>query len=311
MSGGAGFRQLPAPGEVFLDHVAHWVPDMDAAADAVMRLGFAMTPFTLHTNAIGPGAPAVPAGTGNRCVMLREGYLELLTPTADTPVAAEVKRAVDRYTGLHLAAFACADATAERERLAAAGFAVQPVVSLSREIGTESGSGTLRFIVVRPQPGSLAEGRIQFLTHETPDLLWQERWTAHANGAERLTDMVFCVADPDEAADRYARYLGRRPARIAGGWLVPCERGRLALLGREGLAAALPGIAVPTLPFMAGYAIACAELGRTRAWLEGRGLDCADAGRDAVRVATPPALGGTLVFTAAGAAPPWLRETAD
>ena len=29
----------------------------------------------------------VPAGTGNRCVMLRRGYLEFLSPTVETPMA--------------------------------------------------------------------------------------------------------------------------------------------------------------------------------------------------------------------------------
>src|SRR3546814_8515123 len=44
-----------------------------------------------------------------------------------------------------------------------------------------------------------------------------------------------------------------------------------------------------------GYALGCADIGRTRAWLEGQGLACADTGRGAIRVAPPAALGGTLV----------------
>src|SRR3546814_19041982 len=105
----------------------------------------------------------------------------------------------------------------------------------------------------------------------------------HPNGAERLADVVFCVADPDEAADRYERYLGRKPARIAGGWLIPCEHGRLVLLNRDGLAAALPETAVPALPFMAGYALGCADIGRKRGWLEGQGLSWAASGGGAAR----------------------------
>src|SRR3546814_11437855 len=100
-----------------------------------------MTPFTLHRNVVGPGAP-VPAGTGNRCVMLREGHLELLTPTADMPVSAEVRTAIGRYTGLNLAALACAAAVAKRERSSGAGCAVEPVARLSREPATERGTGT-------------------------------------------------------------------------------------------------------------------------------------------------------------------------
>jgi Glyoxalase-like domain len=58
-------NQLPGPGAVFLDHVAHFVPDMDAAASALERYGFHLTPFTAQTNRVN-GKP-LPAGTGNRC----------------------------------------------------------------------------------------------------------------------------------------------------------------------------------------------------------------------------------------------------
>src|SRR5256885_4933581 len=70
-------NQLPPPGTVFLDHVAHFVPEMEAAAAALERCGFRLTPFTAQTNRV-DGRP-VPAGTGNRCAMLRQGYVEILT----------------------------------------------------------------------------------------------------------------------------------------------------------------------------------------------------------------------------------------
>ena len=73
-------NQLPPAGAVFLDHVAHFVPEMDAAATALERCGFRLTPFTVQTNRV--NEEAVPAGTGNRCAMLRQGYLEILTATA-------------------------------------------------------------------------------------------------------------------------------------------------------------------------------------------------------------------------------------
>ena len=75
-------NQLPQPGAVFLDHVAHFVPEMDPAAAALERCGFRLTPFTAQTNRV-DGKP-VPAGTGNRCAMLRQGYVEILAATADT-----------------------------------------------------------------------------------------------------------------------------------------------------------------------------------------------------------------------------------
>ena len=75
-------RQKPPPGELYLDHVSHFVPDLEAAARVLERLGFAVTPVSIQQTREGP------VGASNRCVMLEEGYLELLTPTHDTPTAA-------------------------------------------------------------------------------------------------------------------------------------------------------------------------------------------------------------------------------
>ena len=81
--------QTAEPGTLVLDHVAHFVPDLDAAARAleaeglegarggVEALGFAVTPYSEQSTQDGP------AGTANRCVMLGEGYLEFLSPIAD------------------------------------------------------------------------------------------------------------------------------------------------------------------------------------------------------------------------------------
>jgi hypothetical protein len=72
----------PAAGAVVLDHVGLFVPDMARAAAAFERLG--------HRPA--PGGPLVPAGTANRLAMLAEGYVEILTPVAETPVAGQLPR---------------------------------------------------------------------------------------------------------------------------------------------------------------------------------------------------------------------------
>ena len=43
-------KQLPGPGEVFLDHTAFFMPEMDAAAARLEACGFRLTPFTIQTN---------------------------------------------------------------------------------------------------------------------------------------------------------------------------------------------------------------------------------------------------------------------
>jgi hypothetical protein len=296
---------LPRGDAIFLDHLAHWVPDIHAAAALLDRLGFLLTPYAEHVHASDTGP--VPAGSANRCVMLACGYLEVLTAVGDTPIAGEVRAALGRYTGLHLAAFCVADAAAHRERLVSAGFPQRAAVTLARATTTADGKAcTLQFTVVRPEVGCLAEGRVQFLTHHTPDELWQPRWLEHPNTARGLTDMLFCVVDPGEASRRYARYLGRPAEAVDGGYVLRVERGRLALLDAEHVSRALPGSGIPCVPFMAAYAIDCANIGSARAVLGASGIDYIDNAERALTVPPQSALGGSITFTEGGALPPWL-----
>jgi hypothetical protein len=302
--------ELPTGDAIFLDHLAHWVGDIHAAYALLRRIGFIVTPYAEHVHATTPGGPAAPAGSANHCVMLEAGYLEVLTPIGDTPVAREVRAALDRYTGLHLAAFCVEDAVSHRERLVSAGFAQREAVSLTRDTTTADGdTRTLRFTVVRPEVGCLPEGRVQFLTHHTPDTLWQPRWLAHPNTARGLTDMLFCVDDACEAGERYQRYLGRGAEPIDGGCVLGMERGRLTLLDARGVEAALPGIEIPHVPFMAAYAVECAEPRRARAVLDASGIDYSERDGGVLTVPLAPALGGTMVLMESAALPPWLSSS--
>jgi hypothetical protein len=166
----------------------------------------------------------------------------------------------------------------------------------------------LRFTVTRPEVGCLAEGRVQFLTHHTPELLWQKRWLDHPNTARGLTDILFCVADPQRARTRYERYLGRVGEAITGGALFHFDRGRLALMDIDHVADALPNNELPDEPFMAAYAIACTEIAAARSVLKASGIDFQDAG-DSLCLAAPSALGGSIAFTDGNTPPPWIKQS--
>src|SRR5690606_6387768 len=116
-------RQLPQGSEIFLDHVGHFVADPTSAGAALARAGFAPTPVSVQSNPDG-----TPTGTGNVTAMLSRGYVEILFKTADTPLAQEFDAAMADYSGVHLAAFAIADAEATHRRLGEAGFPMRPLV---------------------------------------------------------------------------------------------------------------------------------------------------------------------------------------
>ena len=289
---------VPGPGQLVLDHIGLFVPDRGRASDAMARLGFALTPFTPQRHSLGPGLPTVPAGTGNRCVMFERGYVEILTPIAGGPLADQLRAAMARYTGAHLIAFGTNDAQADHAALESAGFAPLPFVSLERTIGTEDGEGLARFSVVRVPPGTMAEGRIQFCQHHTPDLPWQPRWMVHPNRVQALEEMVLCVADPDEAAQRFARFTGRQ----AGGegrrrWLN-LDRGRLTVLDPDGTRAALGDIRIPALPFMAAVVMISADLDANRQVLASNDVDFVEPAPGTIVASALPDLGVTVVFRA-------------
>lgn len=299
-------RRLPAGDEIFLDHVAHFVRDGEAASRALAHCGFAPAPISIQVN---PAAAdgSRPTGTANTTAMLERGYLEILFKTSDTPLSRELEAALSRHAGVHLVAFAVANAEKAHRRLAADGYAVRELVHMQRPVETVSGPATAAFTIARVQPEAMPEGRIQLLTHHTEQVLWQERWLKHPNSVVGLIDVVIAVADVEEAAQRFARFTGRAATRTPGGALIRLDRGGVYLVTHDRVTERLPEVAIAELPFMAGYALrvqslAAAEIAVDRADLEWRAID------DGIVAAFPTELGeGAWFFVERADALPWRR----
>ena len=229
---GAG-TQVPAEGEIYLDHAGWFVADMDRAAAAFERLGFALTPYSVHGDRDPETGEHRLVGSANRLAMLERGYLEILTPVAgtDTPVSRHMRACLAEHEGVHLAAFTVADAESEAASLANRGFSVMPTVHLRRSVETAGGgTGEVAFTVIRAELGSVPEGRLQTLTHHTPELMWQPRHVAGDNGFRALSGLVWASRDPAASAARLARYTNRPARETPGGWKIALERGTLAIL---------------------------------------------------------------------------------
>jgi hypothetical protein len=282
-------NQLPRPGEAYLDHTAFFVPTMAAAAAALEACGFDLTPFTIQTNR--EGDRTVPSGTGNRCAMLRNGYLELLTATSETPLAAQLRERVADHPGLHLAAFSTADAAAEHRRLGAEGFSTLPLVDMRRPVGDDFA----RFTIARIAHGSMPEGRAQFLTHHTEALVWPQAMLDHPNGARALAALWIAADDPAEPAARFARFTGRPARRDGDVTTIALDRGQLHFAGphwlRDQLGVAIRG----RLPGIVAATIEVESLHRLAAVLAKAGADhLATAG--GITVNLPATVGDALIF---------------
>lgn len=287
--------QVPAAGSLTLDHVAHFVPQIDDAAPALEKLGFTLTPFSAQSHRLEPGGPLVPAGTGNRCMMFGRGYVECLAPTGDTPIANELRAAIRRYTGVHLIAFGTGAPELDHARLAEHAYAPLTPVALQRQIGTPQGEDTARFTVVRVPPGTMAEGRIQFCRHHTPQLVWQPQWLTHANHAVALTAVILCVEDPANAAARYALFTGLKVAGTGDNQHLDTQRGRLLFSTPETINRIF-NTAPPRLPWIAGYVLASDNMAATRQHIAATGYAHGDLDRRRLYVVPPSSVGGIIVF---------------
>jgi hypothetical protein len=274
-------KQKPAPGDLVLDHVAHFVPDLAAAGALLEKLGFAPTPVSNHEVA------GKPAGTANRCLMLERGYIEILAPTLDTANAQRVRAHMARYAGLHLCCFGTPDAEAERARLEAHGFAPEPVIKLERKI---EGGKKLGFNVVYVPPGKMPEGRVQYCEHLTPELLWTGKALAHTNGVSALDTTYIVADDPVETAARWARFAGLLPFPENDGVSLKTSRGKIFIATRDALASFIDS--VPAAPAIAGIALEFRDPKRFAERCEGAGLK-AKRTAQGYSVTLPPALGGT------------------
>ena len=293
---------LPGPGEIYLDHVGWYVPDLDQVAEAFGRLGFPLTPTALHGDADAKTGDIILQGSANRLAMLENGYLEFLTDVdgTDTPVTRHMRDRMGQYIGVHLTAFSVADAESEAARLETSGNTLQPTVNLRRSVEAADGSqAEAGFTVIRAGFGQFPEGRIQTLTHLTPEHVWQDRFIARDNAITGLSEAVFCVDDTEASAARLAAFTGR-PARTTGrGMEISLDRGKLRFVRPGDIGPALGISGTPGPPATAAVGLVSRDLKQSRDYFLSQNIPLAVDSSERLVIGAEDALGAALVIRAA------------
>ena len=224
-----------------LDHVGIAGADLAALAAEFLRLGFTLTPVARHSGRASPDAPPHRLATGNRCAMLREGYLELIA-VVDATAPGGGFADLPEGGGLHILALAIDDAAANLARLRRAGLDIPGVAALERPVDDADPAGPIARFARLPLP-SAPEGRLQLIHHLTPEAIWQERFLHHPHHAVALEEVTFVCPEPAATAMRLSVLAGRPVTPDpAGGYRLTLPRGRLRML---------PAAAAPT-PRMTG-----------------------------------------------------------
>jgi hypothetical protein len=288
--------------------VGFFVEDIDAAGALFERLGFTVTPVNIHFNADADGG-LTRSGTANRLSTFTIGYIEVLGAVAETPLAAQLDAALTRYVGLHLIAFTHADMQYQAKRLTEAGFDLQAPVRLRRPIQTPEGERTVRVTVIRTKPGVMTEGRVQMLTHETPELIWLPAFSHHPNRADALSDLLLISEDVDDKAALYGRFTNCPVLDEDGLRIVSLSRGRLSFAAPESAASILPAYHIPSLPCIAAVALRSADLKETRRVLNEKGVTPLAESASVLVVGPRDGAGAYIVFHAPGVDSVWRQLT--
>jgi len=209
------------------DHAVIMVRDqLDALAPDYVAQGFTLSERSTHN-----------IGSTNQLIVLQDAYLELLGWPPGAPPRPEIAAS---ELGLEALVFRSADADATYQRLKSAGYAVNPVQTLTRlarlhgkghttghataDARQADGSATARFQTVRFAGQPIDGLRMYFCQHLTPQFVWQPALMAHPNGARRITHIDIAAPNAQSLAAQLGRVIDVVPEPDA----TP-ERATLAL----------------------------------------------------------------------------------
>ncbi len=232
-----------------IDHTLVGVRDLEAARTAWQNLGFTITPRGRH----------IGWGTGNYCIMLEQGYIELLGILDPTQFTNNLDKFLAEREGLLGLAFRSRDNDATARWLAAGGFRPDGPKDLKRALELAEGEALPAFkLVFLPQdetPGL----RAFFCQHLTPEIVRRAGWLVHAIRAVSLKAVITVVEQPTGLAPAYARLFGADAVSADGESLrVDCGEGELLFVTHDGLQRLYPGI---DLPRRAGAWTAAMQIG--------------------------------------------------
>jgi len=259
-------------------------------------MGFLLTPYSMHSGAWKPGDPVAKLAYGNRCVMFRNNYLEILASENVAAPSPRIAGFLGRHQGGHIICFGTEDPGALDARLRASGIQTTGVIPLQRDIDTPDGVRTAKFERVQFAPDASPEGYIQAARHLTPEYIYQPRYIAHPNQAVALSEVFLVTDDPDGFESKYATYCGRGAGRLAARRTFPFPLvSRLSIVAARDVAKVLPGSLLPPVPCVAGVAMETRDLAAVRSRLLDAGIPFSEMEGKLV-VPAEEAMGIAIVF---------------
>lgn len=253
-----------------LHHIGLINSSLEISAACYEKLGFTLTPLSIPRIILKSGGVPETLGAGNRHAIFANNYLELLgvvEPKRWAEVTSEQRGSYDldvplsRYEGLHVMHFGTNRIEKVKDRLDKQGLACSAIKEFQRNVWTETGEHMMKARAIHFPPKSNPEGLLQIAQHDTPELVFQDRYMHHRNGAMALTEIMIVTETPDTYATKYEHYTGHQSRHIANNhFVVELGLSSITIVNPECLDTMIPGYIVPALPFMAAFTVEVANL---------------------------------------------------
>lgn len=180
---------MAAAADIHLDHVGFIVPDLAAASQLVMQLGFNQTLRADHTRTDELGQ-LVSAGSSQHSIMLENGYIELMQIT-DPAKGHQLAAAPTVRFGLHILALGTADAVACHAFCQSRGVAVGSLLRWARPVREADAGGMARFAYFGSAWSPNDPSYVCWVQHLTPELMRPPQLLRHDNSALSLVGVQY------------------------------------------------------------------------------------------------------------------------
>jgi catechol 2,3-dioxygenase-like lactoylglutathione lyase family enzyme len=256
-----------------IDHTLVGVRDLEAARATWERLGFTLTPRGRH----------IGWGTGNYCVMLESGYIELLGIVDPGQFLNNLGVFLEKREGLMSLSFGTDDPAACAAALQRAGIAFDGPKPLQRKLELPEGEVLPEFDLLYLNHEATPDVAAFITHHRTPGLIRRPEWLRHANRARRLMSVTVVSDDPVRTAIGYLPLFGPDRIQVSDAMtVVDTGASRIRFVTPDGLRllyeALLPLPEHPA-PWIAAMKIEVTDRARCRDFLKDRQLPVERTGK--------------------------------
>ncbi len=213
-----------------LDHVAHAVRDLDAAADLYRRMGFTVGARNRHS-----------WGTHNSIVQLPGFFVELLTIGEPEKLGTDGlstlfgrfnERFLKSREGLSFLVLESHDAKADAAAFRAAGIAASEALPFERDAKRPDGSVVkVGFSLAFARDELAPNASFAVCQQHYPENFWNPKFQVHDNGATGIAGVVMAADSPTDQQIFLSAFVGERDLQsTSSGITVKTPRGEIQVM---------------------------------------------------------------------------------